>query len=75
MRLQKTSSNCFRDVFITPCKNGKTSSRYLFKFVVVNTSSILLQDVFNNFLSFTAKTFIYRKICLGHTFEKFMVGV
>ena len=30
------------------------------------------QDVFNTFLRRTAKTVIYRKICLGHTSEKFM---
>ena len=33
-----------------------------------------LQDVFT-FLRRTAKTFIYRKICVGHTSDKFMVNV
>ena len=34
-----------------------------------------LRDVFNMFLRRTAKTIIYREICLGHTFEKFMFTV
>ena len=34
-----------------------------------------LRDVFNTFLRCTTKTVIYRKICLGHTSEKFMVTV
>ena len=48
----------------------KTSSRRLAKM-----SSIRLQDLFNTFLRRTAKTIIYRQICLGHTSEKFMVRV
>ena len=34
-----------------------------------------LWDVPNTFVRRTANTVIYRKICLGHTFEKFMVSV
>ena len=85
----KTSSRRFQDVFKTSCKNVfKTSSRRLqdvlqrylqdvFKtyhqvklFLLTN-----LRDVFNTFLRRTAKTVIYRRICLGHTSEKFMVSV
>ena len=83
------SSKCLQDVFKTSCKNVfKTSSRRLqdvlqrylqdvFKtyhqvklFLLTN-----LRDVFNTFLRRTAKTVIYRRICLGHTSEKFMVSV
>ena len=88
-RLAKMSSRRFQDVFKTSCKNVfKTSSRRLqdvlqrylqdvFKtyhqvklFLLTN-----LRDVFNTFLRRTAKTVIYRRICLGHTSEKFMVSV
>ena len=34
-----------------------------------------LKDAFNTLLRCTAMTIIYRKICLGHTSEKFMVRV
>ena len=34
-----------------------------------------LWDVFNTFLRPTAKTVIYRRICLVHTSEKFMISV
>ena len=34
-----------------------------------------LRDIFNTFLRRTAQTVIYRRICLGHTPEKFMVKV
>ena len=82
-RLQdfKTSSRRLRDVL-------KTSSRRLAKMpskrfqdvsssytVLVNKFSICLQDVFTTFLRRSAKTVIYRRVCLGHTFEKFMVSV
>ena len=82
-RLQdfKTSSRRLRDVL-------KTSSRRLAKMpskrfqdvpssytVLLNKFSICLQDVFTTFLRRSAKTVIYRRVCLGHTFEKFMVSV
>ena len=47
---------------------GHTPSRHL-----QDVSS--LPDVFNTFLRRTTKTIIYRKICLGHTSEKFMIRV
>ena len=34
-----------------------------------------LRDVFNTFLGCTGKAVIYKRICLGHTYEKFMVSV
>ena len=37
--------------------------------------STRLRDIFNTFLRRTAKTVIYRRICLGLTLEKFMVSV
>ena len=35
----------------------------------------IIQLVFSTFLRHTEKTIIYRKICLGHTSEKFLVRV
>ena len=79
-RLTKMSSKRLQDVF-------KTSSRRLAKMssrrfqdvsssytVLVNKFSRCLQDVFTTFLRRTAKTVIYRRICLGHTSKKFIVS-
>ena len=76
----KTSSKRLQDVF-------KTSSRRLAKMssrrfqgesssytVLVNKFSRCLQDVLTTFLRRTAKTVIYRRICLGHTSKKSMVS-
>ena len=67
----KTSSRRFEDVF-------KMSSRHL-----QDVLQRYLQDVFKTyhqvklflFSRSIAKTVIYRRICLGHTFEKIMVRV
>ena len=80
-RLAKTSSRHLQDVFKTFWRRLQdVLQRYLqdvFKtyhqvklFLLTN-----LRDVFNTFLRRTAKTVIYRRICLGHTSEKFMVSV
>ena len=61
-RLTKMSSRRFHDVL----------SSYT---VLVNKFSRCLQDVFTTFLRCTSKTVIYRRICLGHTSEKFMISV
>ena len=59
----------------------KTSSRLLAKMYsrhlqdVFKTFPRWLQDVFNAFSRRTARMIIYRKICLGHTSEKFMIRV
>ena len=85
----KTSSRRFQDVFKTSCKNVfKTSSRRLQDVLQRYLQDVFktyhqvklflltsLRDVFNKFLRYTAKTVIYRRICLGHTCEKFMVIV
>ena len=64
IRLGHTSSRRLQDVFKTSCKN-----------VFKTSSARLLRDVFSTFLRRTAKTVIYRRICLGHTSEKFTVSV
>ena len=76
-------------VFKTSCKNVfKISSRRLQNVLERYLQDVFktyhqvklflltsLRDVFNKFLRRTAKTVIYRRICLGHTSEKFMVSV
>ena len=68
-------------VLKTSCKSDfKTSSRHFqdvstSQTVHVNNSSRHLGDVFNTFLRRTAKMVIYRKNCLSHASEKFMVRV
>ena len=77
----KTSSRRLQDVL-------KTSSRHLQDVLQRYLQDVFktyhqvklflltsLRDVFNKFLRYTAKTVIYRRICLGHTCEKFMVIV
>ena len=81
----KTSSGRLEDIFKTPSRCFETSSRRLVKMslrrfqdvsssytVLVNKYSRCLQDVFPMFLRCTAKTVIYRSICLVHTSKKFM---
>ena len=83
----KTSSGRLQDIFKTPSRRFETCSRRLAKMssrrcqdvsssytVLVNNFSRCLQDVFPTFLRCTAKTVIYRSICLGHTSEKFMIS-
>ena len=58
----------------------RSSSKYLqgvFKMYHQVKLSLLtrLRDVFNTFLRCTVNTVIYRKICEGHSSEKFMVSV
>ena len=77
-RFCKTSWRRFEDVLKT--KETQTVSRRfqdvsLSYTVLVKKFSRCPQDVFTTFLRRTAKTVIYRRICLGHTFEKFMVSV
>ena len=72
-RLQVIFKASFQNVFKISCKNIlKTTSRRLQVKLFLLTC---LRDVFNTFLRRTASTVIYRRICLGHTFEKFMVSV
>ena len=85
----KTFSRRLQNVFKMSCKNVfKTSSRLLQDVLqrcfqaVFNTYHQVklflltgLRDAFNTFLRRTAKRIIYRRICLGHTFDKFMVSV
>ena len=72
-RLQNFLQRCLQDIW-------KTFSRCLIKLNcscqhVFKKSSRRFQDKFKTFSRSTAKTMIYRKICLGHTSEKFMVRV
>ena len=77
----KTPLRRFEDVFKTsPRRLAKMSSRRFQDIlssytVLVNKFSRCLQEVFTTFLRCTSKTVIYRRICLGHTSEKFMVSV
>ena len=74
----KTFRRHFQDVFKTSSRRLATMSSSKKPFlltVLVNTFSRCLRDVFKTFLRRTAKTAIYRRICLSHTSEKFMVSV
>ena len=77
----KTSSKCLQDVI-------KTSLRHLQDVLHRRPQCVFktyhqvklflltcLWDVFNTFLRPTVKTVIYRRICLVHTSEKFMISV
>ena len=69
-RLAKTSSRHLQDVFKMSCKDVfKTCSRCIIELIWCPW------DVFKTFLKRSPKTVIYRRICLGHTSEKFMVSV
>ena len=88
-RLQDVLQKRLQDIFKTSCKNiFMTSSRRLQDVLGRYLQDVSktyhqvklflltsLRDVFNTFLRRTAKTVIYRRICLGHTSEKFMVSV
>ena len=69
----KTSLTPPQDILKKSCKDVfKMLSRCIFK---LNCSLLThLPKVFNTFLRRTAKTGIYRWICLSHTSEKFMVS-
>ena len=73
--LAKEFSRRLQNAFKTLCKDVfKTFSRRF----QVNTCSRRFQgfkDAFNAFFRCTGKTIIYRKICLGHTSERFMLRV
>ena len=60
--LQEVLQWCFQEVFKT---------YHLAKLFLL----ICIRDVFNTFLRRTAKTVIYRRICLGQTSKKLMVSV
>ena len=76
-----TSSRHFQEIFKTSCQDvfkmfsgrlAKMSSRHHQIKLFLLTS---LQDLFKTIPKHAAKTVIYRRICLGHTSEKFMVSV
>ena len=73
IRLQdilKTTSRHFQDL-LQRCLQDLFKSYHQVKLFLIAR----LRDVINTFLRCTAKTVIYRRICLGHTSEKFMVSV
>ena len=81
IRLHYTSSRrlakAFQDIFKTSSKRFQDISKAscledIFKMYYQLNCSVLL---FKTFLRRTAKTVIYKRICLGHTSEKFMVSV
>ena len=75
--LAKTFSRRPQNVFKTSCKDVfKTCSRRIIELIfLVNTFSRCLWDVFKTCLKHSRKTVIYRRICLSHTSERFMVNV
>ena len=89
-RLQDIFKTSYQNVFKTSSKHlAKISSRHLqdvlqrclqdvfktYHQVKLFLSLIRLREVFNMFLRRTARTVISRRICLGHTSQKFMVSV
>ena len=79
--LAKTASKRFQDVFKTFWKRLQDILQRCLQDVFKTYHQVkllLLTDLweaFNMFLRHTAKMVVYRRICLGHTFEKFMVSV
>ena len=80
-KIFKTSSRHLREIFEKSSRRPAKMSSRRFRDVSSSYSVLVikfsrcLQDAFTTFLRRTAKTVIYRKICLGHTSEKFMVSV
>ena len=73
-RLAKTSLTYLQHVLQRSLQDVFKTYHQVQLFVLVNTYSRSLRDVFNTFVRCTAKTVIYRGICLSHTSEKFMVS-
>ena len=77
----KTSIKCLQDAFkaSSRCLAKMSSRRFqdVFKRYYQVKPFLLtsLRDVFNTFSRRTAKKVIYRRICLGHASEKFMISV
>ena len=76
----KTSSRLIQDFLKTSSRRAKITSRRFQDVtpsytVLFNTFSKLLWDIFKTFLRRTAEAVIYKRICPGHTSEKFMVNV
>ena len=67
----KTSSRCLQDVLERYLQDVSDKTYHQVKLFLLTS----LRDVFNTFLRRTAKTFIYRRICLGHYSEKILVSV
>ena len=67
----KTSSRCLQDVLERYLQDVSDKTYHQVKLFLLTS----LRDVFNTFLGRTAKTFIYRRICLGHYSEKILVSV
>ena len=64
----KASSRHIQDV-LQKCPQNVFKRYYQVKLCLLTR----LRDALNTFLKRTAKTVIYRRICLGHTSDKFMV--
>ena len=69
-RLAKTFSRFLEDVF-QRCLQDVFKTYHQVKLFLL----IRLRGIFNTLLRRTTKTVIYRRICLGHTSEKYMVSV
>ena len=73
IRLDHTSSRRLQDIFKASSRRlAKTSSRHLQD--IFKTSSTLSENFFKT-SSTISKMVIFRRICLGHISEKFMVSV
>ena len=66
----KTSSRHLQDV-LQRCLQDDFKAYHQVKLFLLTS----FRDVFNTFLRRTAKTVIYRRICLVHTSERIMVSV
>ena len=66
----KTSSRNIQDI-LQKCLQDVFKTYHQFKLFLLTR----LREVFNTFLRHTVNTVSYRRICVGHTSEKFMVSV
>ena len=67
----KTSSRGLQDVLERYLQDVSDKTYHQVKLFLLTS----LRDVFDTFLRRTARKFIYRRICLGHSSEKIMVSV
>ena len=80
-RLQDVLQNCLQDIFKKFSGHFQEVFQWCFQevFKTYHLAKLFLliciRDVFNTFLRRTAKTVIYRRICLGETSKKLMVSV
>ena len=75
-RLQEVLQKRLQDVFKTYSKCLLDVSQIRLEDILIKLFLLIsLWEVFSMFVRRTAKTFVYRRIHLGHTSEKFMVSL